>query len=87
MSNSTLVVWDDVFSSYDFGPNHPMRPMRLERCAMKRSTSRGTTSASVRGGAQVRARNALVTRSFCSIVAGASPCRSLMYDRKPSRIV
>jgi acetoin utilization protein AcuC len=30
MSNSTLVVWDDVFSSYDFGPSHPMRPMRLE---------------------------------------------------------
>ncbi|MGZ6792184.1 MAG: acetoin utilization protein AcuC [Mycobacteriales bacterium] len=27
---SALVVWDDVFSSYDFGPTHPMRPMRLE---------------------------------------------------------
>ncbi len=30
MSESTLVVWDDVFSSYDFGATHPMRPMRLE---------------------------------------------------------
>jgi acetoin utilization protein AcuC len=30
MSDSTLVVWDDVFTSYDFGPTHPMRPLRLE---------------------------------------------------------
>jgi acetoin utilization protein AcuC len=30
VSDSTLVVWDDVFSSYDFGPSHPLRPMRLE---------------------------------------------------------
>ena len=30
MSDSTLVVWDDVFTDYDFGPSHPMRPMRLE---------------------------------------------------------
>jgi len=30
MSTSTLVVWDDVFSTYDFGATHPMRPMRLE---------------------------------------------------------
>jgi acetoin utilization protein AcuC len=30
MSDSTLVVWDDVLSSYDFGPSHPMRPMRLD---------------------------------------------------------
>jgi acetoin utilization protein AcuC len=30
MSDSTLVVWDDVFTTYDFGPTHPMRPMRLE---------------------------------------------------------
>ena len=29
MSASTLVVWDDVMSGYDFGPSHPMRPMRL----------------------------------------------------------
>jgi acetoin utilization protein AcuC len=28
--HSTVVVWDDVFSSYDFGPQHPMRPLRLE---------------------------------------------------------
>jgi acetoin utilization protein AcuC len=30
MSDSTLVVWDDVFTSYDFGPTHPLRPLRLE---------------------------------------------------------
>ena len=30
MSDSTLVVWDDVFSDYDFGPSHPLRPLRLE---------------------------------------------------------
>jgi len=27
---STLVVWDDVFGDYDFGPTHPLRPLRLE---------------------------------------------------------
>jgi len=30
VSASTLVVWDDVFSAYDFGPTHPLRPLRLE---------------------------------------------------------
>ncbi len=30
MSDSTLVVYDDVLSSYDFGRSHPMRPVRLE---------------------------------------------------------
>lgn len=30
MSDSTLVVWDDVFTCYDFGPSHPLRPLRLE---------------------------------------------------------
>ncbi len=29
MSDSTLVVYDDVLSSYDFGRSHPMRPVRL----------------------------------------------------------
>ena len=29
MSASTLVVWDDVFTAYDFGPSHPLRPLRL----------------------------------------------------------
>jgi acetoin utilization protein AcuC len=24
------VVWDDVFGDYDFGPSHPLRPLRLE---------------------------------------------------------
>ena len=30
MSDSTTIVWDPVFGTYDFGPSHPMRPMRLE---------------------------------------------------------
>ena len=30
MSDSTLVLWDPVFGSYDFGPTHPLRPLRLE---------------------------------------------------------
>jgi acetoin utilization protein AcuC len=30
VSDSTLVVWDEVLGSYDFGPSHPMRPLRLE---------------------------------------------------------
>jgi acetoin utilization protein AcuC len=29
MSDSTTVVWDDEFLSYDFGSDHPMRPLRL----------------------------------------------------------
>jgi acetoin utilization protein AcuC len=27
---STLIVWDDVFTTYDFGPTHPLRPLRLD---------------------------------------------------------
>jgi acetoin utilization protein AcuC len=30
VSDSTLVVWDDTFTTYDFGPTHPLRPLRLE---------------------------------------------------------
>jgi len=30
MSERVLVLWDDVLSSYDFGPSHPLRPVRLE---------------------------------------------------------
>jgi acetoin utilization protein AcuC len=30
VSDSTLVVWDDVFTTYDFGRSHPLRPLRLE---------------------------------------------------------
>jgi acetoin utilization protein AcuC len=30
VSSTTLVVWDDVFGEYDFGPQHPLRPLRLE---------------------------------------------------------
>jgi acetoin utilization protein AcuC len=30
VSDSTLVVWDDAFTTYDLGPTHPLRPLRLE---------------------------------------------------------
>ena len=33
MSDSTLVVWDDALLAYDFGPGHPMQPVRLELTA------------------------------------------------------
>jgi acetoin utilization protein AcuC len=30
MSESTLVVWDEVLTDYDHGPGHPLRPVRLD---------------------------------------------------------
>jgi acetoin utilization protein AcuC len=30
MSDSVLVLWDDVLAAYDFGPGHPLRPLRIE---------------------------------------------------------
>ncbi|MDQ6649688.1 MAG: acetoin utilization protein AcuC [Actinomycetota bacterium] len=30
MSESVQVVWDDVFTTYDFGVDHPLKPLRLE---------------------------------------------------------
>ncbi len=30
MSDSTLVLWDDALTAYDFGRDHPLRPLRLE---------------------------------------------------------
>ena len=33
MSESVLVVWDDALLAYDFGPSHPMQPVRLELTA------------------------------------------------------
>lgn len=30
MSDTTLVIWDDVLTGYDLGPQHPLRPVRLE---------------------------------------------------------
>jgi acetoin utilization protein AcuC len=30
VSDSVLVVWDDVLASYDFGRDHPLRPLRLD---------------------------------------------------------
>ena len=30
MSRSVAVMWDDAFPSYDFGPQHPMAPVRVE---------------------------------------------------------
>ena len=51
MSDSTLVVWDDVFSDYDFGPSHPLRPLRLE-LTMGLATQLGVLA---RPGVEVRA--------------------------------
>ncbi|MDX6245224.1 MAG: acetoin utilization protein AcuC [Frankiales bacterium] len=33
MSESVLVVWDEALLGYDFGPGHPMQPVRLELTA------------------------------------------------------
>ncbi len=30
MGHSTAVVWDEALTSYDLGPEHPLRPVRLE---------------------------------------------------------
>src|ERR1700752_2787400 len=30
MSDSVLELWDDVLASYDFGRDHPLRPLRLD---------------------------------------------------------
>ena len=30
MASGTSVVWDEVFTAYDFGPTHPMAPVRLD---------------------------------------------------------
>ncbi len=30
MSESVLVVWDDALLGYDFGPGHPLAPVRVE---------------------------------------------------------
>ena len=30
MGPRTSVIWDDVFTAYDFGPGHPMGPVRLD---------------------------------------------------------
>ncbi|MGL5862701.1 MAG: acetoin utilization protein AcuC [Phycicoccus sp.] len=30
MAVRTSVIWDDGFTAYDFGPQHPMRPVRLD---------------------------------------------------------
>ena len=30
MAHRTSVIWDDGFTAYDFGPDHPMGPVRLD---------------------------------------------------------
>jgi acetoin utilization protein AcuC len=30
MAHRTTVIWDDGFTAYDFGPDHPMGPVRLD---------------------------------------------------------
>ncbi len=39
MSHTTAVVWDEALTSYDLGPDHPLRPVRLElTMALARAT-------------------------------------------------
>ena len=33
MGSGTRVVWDEEFTRYDFGPSHPMAPVRLDLTA------------------------------------------------------
>src|SRR5680860_1569580 len=33
MASGTRVVWDPSFTSYDFGPGHPLTPVRLDLTA------------------------------------------------------
>jgi acetoin utilization protein AcuC len=33
MASGTRVVWDPSFARYDFGPSHPMSPVRLDLTA------------------------------------------------------
>ena len=51
MSTSTLILWDDVFTAYDFGPAHPLRPLRLELTM----ALAGQLGVLTRPGVQVRA--------------------------------
>ena len=30
MAHRTSAVWDDEFTAYNFGPSHPMAPVRLD---------------------------------------------------------
>ena len=30
VTGSARVYWDDALTRYDFGPNHPMNPIRLD---------------------------------------------------------
>ena len=29
MSDRVALVWDDAFEAYDFGPQHPLKPIRV----------------------------------------------------------
>ena len=47
MAHRTRLVWDDGFTAYDFGPTHPMGPVRLAlttRLAEALGVSAGTVS-------------------------------------------
>ncbi|MFM8238846.1 MAG: acetoin utilization protein AcuC, partial [Actinomycetota bacterium] len=37
MSDSLTVVWDDALKAYDFGPGHPLAPIRVQ-LAMRLAT-------------------------------------------------
>lgn len=62
MSASTLVVWDDVFTTYDFGPSHPLRPLRLE-LTMSLARQVGALD-----GVQVRAPRAVADDDLLALV-------------------
>ena len=41
MAVGTSVVWDEVFTAYDFGPTHPMAPVRLDLTTRPGAVARG----------------------------------------------
>ena len=43
MTGAALVVWDDVFDDYDFGPTHPLRPLLLALAAERQYVGRTLT--------------------------------------------
>ncbi len=41
MGEKLQVVWDDALAAYDFGPGHPLAPVRVELAmALARETGR-----------------------------------------------
>ena len=44
MSDALTVVWDDALKAYDFGPGHPLAPIRVQ-LAMRLATDFGLLTA------------------------------------------